>query len=68
MQFSNNIEKLKKLIIEKEHIENILVYTGNNYHIVSGSVIDFDEEYIFHFDGYSFNLEIDEIKSYIVLP
>lgn len=68
MIFSNNIEKLKKLIIEKEHIENILVCTGNNYHVVSGCVIAFDEDYIFYFDGHSFNLEINEIKSYIVLP
>ena len=61
MKFSNDIEKLKSLILEKEHIENILVCTGNNYHVVSGSVIDFNEDYIFH-------LEIDEIVSYIVLP
>lgn len=68
MKFSDNIEKLEKLIIEKERIENILVCTGNNYHVVSGSVIYSYEDYIFYFDGYSFNLEIDEIKSYIVLP
>ena len=68
MEFSNDIEKLKSLILEKEHIENILVCTGNNYHVVSGSVIDFDGEYIFYFEGYSMSLEIDEIKSYVVLP
>lgn len=68
MKFSDNIEKLKKLIIEKEYIENILVCTGNNYHVVSGSVIDFDEDYIFHFEGFSLHLGIDKIKSYIVLP
>lgn len=68
MKFSNAIEKLKSLILEKEHIENILVCTGNSYHVVSGSVIDFNEDYIFHFEGFSFHLEIDEIVSYIVLP
>ena len=68
MQFSSDIEKLKNTILEKEHIENILVCSGKSYHVVSGSVIDFDEDYIFHFEGFSFNLEINEINSYILLP
>ena len=67
MELSNDIEKLKSLILEKEHIENILVCTGNNYHVVSGSVTYFDEDYIFHFEGYSFHLELDEIQRYVIL-
>lgn len=67
MEFSKDIENLKSLILEKEHIENILVFTGNSYHVVGGSVIDFDEDYIFHFEGFSFNLEINEIKSFILI-
>lgn len=68
MRFSNDMEKLKNLILEKEYIENILVCTGNNYHVVSGIVINFDDSYVFHFEGYSFNLDFDEIESYIILP
>lgn len=67
MELSNDIEKLKNLILEKECIENILVFTGNNYHVVSGSVIDFADEYVFYFEGYSMSLEIDEIKSFILI-
>ena len=68
MQFSNDIDKLKNLILKNEQIENILVCTGKSYHVVSGSFIDLDGNYIFHFEGFSFHLEIDEIVSYIVLP
>ena len=68
MKFSSDIEKLKGLILKNEQIENILVCTGKSYHVVSGSFIDFGEDYIFYFEGFSLSLGIDEIVSYIVLP
>ena len=67
MEFSKDIEKLKNLIIENERIDDILICTGSSYHVVAGSVVGFDDDYIFHFEGYSFHLELDEIQRYIIL-
>lgn len=65
INFNDDIEALKAAILEMEVIENILVKTSGSYHVVTGSVGYFyNDEYVFYFDGFSFNLSIDEILGF----
>ena len=68
ISFNQNIESLKDAIFEREVIENILVKTTGGYHVVTGSIAYFyDYEYTFYFEGFSFNLNIDEILGFIFI-
>ena len=68
LNFNYNLKDLTDEILKRECVNNILVKTKFNYHIVNGSVIDFeDDEYTFYFEGYGFNIELDEIKAFIIL-
>ena len=68
LNFNYDLKDLTDEILKHECITNILVKTQNDYHVVSGSVIDsWEGEYIFHFEGYSFNLALDDIKAFIIL-
>ena len=64
---NSNIEVLKKLVVSKESIENVLIKVGFNYHVVSMSVIDFDEDYIFNIEGYSCSFEICDIDKWVLI-
>lgn len=62
-----NIEDLREFVISKESIENVLIKVGFNYHVVSMSVIDFDEDYIFNIEGYSCSFEIQDIDKWMLI-
>ena len=68
INFNSDINLLKDAILKREIIENILVKTSGGYHVVTGSIAYFyDYEYAFYFEGYSFNLDIDEILGFILI-
>ena len=68
LNFNYDIKDLTDEILKRECVNNILVKTKYNYFVVSGSVIDsWEGEYTFYFEGYGFNLELDEIKAFIIL-
>lgn len=63
----NTIDQLKKLIIEKEIVNNVLIKCGNIHDVVSCSVVDFDAEeqkYLFYVEGYSCSFDIEEIDNW----
>lgn len=64
---NNTIDELKKLIIEKETLNNVLIKCGNIYDVVSCSVVDYDAEeqkYLFYVEGYSCTFDINEIDNW----
>lgn len=67
LRMNSNIEDLKELVILKESIDNVLIKVGFNYHVVSMSVIDFDEDYIFNIEGYSCSFEIKDIDEWVLI-
>ena len=64
---NSNIEGLKGLVILNESIDNVLIKVGFNYHVVSMSVIDFDEDCIFNIEGYSCSFVINEIDEWMMI-
>lgn len=67
---NNTIEQLKKLIIEKEIVNNVLIKCGTTYDVVSCSVVDFDAEeqkYLFYVEGYSCSFDVEDIDNWCLV-